>query len=129
MATIYSTPKKFMFSFDDIIAAMVDKHDVNQAYGAARPGVMYANGTKVSQHDFEFLIGNQVARFSLADVEVAVSEHFELPIIEAPVHAEPVPVHPVVAVTEPVSPVAIATPPPPAAKPTPAVVAPAVEKK
>lgn len=128
MATIYSTPKKFMFSFDDIIAAMVDKHDVNPAYGAARPGVMYANGTKVSQHDFEFLVGNQVARFSLADVEVAVSEHFELPIIEEPVHAEPVPVHPVVAVTEPVAPAVIATPIPLATKSAPAVIVPAEKK-
>jgi hypothetical protein len=79
--TVYSTEKKGMFSFDDIIAAMVAKHNINPLWGAARPGIILSAGARISNHEFEFLVGNAVGKFSLADVETAVAEHFDLTIL------------------------------------------------
>lgn len=84
MSTIYSTPKKFMYSFDDIVSAMAEKHNVNPYWGVARPGVMSSHGTKTYSHEFEFLIGNQVARFDLSEVESTVADYFDLNIVEEP---------------------------------------------
>jgi hypothetical protein len=75
---LYATKAKFMHSLDDIVEAMVEKHGVNPEWGMARPGIMTAAGARLSQHEFEFLVGNAVGRFSLADVETAVGEHFKL---------------------------------------------------
>jgi len=56
-------------TFDIIIAAMAAKHGINPEWGGCRPGIL---GTV--QHDYEFLVGQSVAKFSTKEVDEAVAE-------------------------------------------------------
>lgn len=60
-------------SFDKIIAAMAVKHGIDPAWGGCRPGIILHNGQRTCRHEFEFLEGGSVAKFSKAQVEEAVA--------------------------------------------------------
>lgn len=62
--------------FDHIIEAMAKVHGANPEYGAARPGIITQNGARICQHEWEFLVGNSVHKFSAAEVDAAVAQVF-----------------------------------------------------
>lgn len=63
-------------SFDDILEAMEAVHGIDPAYGCARPGIIVQHGSRIAQHDFEFLPkgGSAVVRFDVATVEGRAGE-------------------------------------------------------
>jgi hypothetical protein len=85
-------------TFDHIIEAMAVKHGINPQWGCCRPGIIRVNGERVCQHDWEFLQGNSVVKFSQAEVDAALSEAF--PPVEAVAQSQ----DPLVAPAPPVAP-------------------------